>query len=112
MIKKLFLNLINSINGLKEVLKEHSFKIELFLGLPIIYYIILYPINKNYKLLIITIYLLLLAFEILNTAIEKLCDKITKKHDKDIKIIKDLASSSVFIVLITLTVIIIFTIFT
>ena len=112
MIKKLYFNLINSINGLKEVIKEHSFKIELFLGLLIIYYVTLYQFNKNYKLLIITVYLLLLAFEILNTAIEKLCNKITKKNDKDIKIIKDLASSSVFIVLITLTVIIIFTIFT
>ena len=45
---------------------------------------------------------MLLATEIMNTAIEKLSDKFTKDFDNDIKNIKDLSSASVFIVLITL----------
>ena len=55
-----------------------------------------------FKLVITLTYFLLLAFEILNTAIEKLCNKITKNYDMDIKKIKDLASASVFLILIIL----------
>ena len=55
-----------------------------------------------FKLVITLTYFLLLAFEIFNTAIEKLCNKITKDYDKDIKQIKDLASASVFLILIIL----------
>ena len=49
-----------------------------------------------------SIYFLLLAFELLNTAIEKLSDKISKNFDPDIKKIKDISSASVFIILILL----------
>ena len=54
------------------------------------------------KLIIITIYFLLLAFELINTAIEMLSDKISKNFDSDIKKIKDISSASVFIILILL----------
>ena len=64
-----------------------------------------------FKLLIFTVYILLLTFEIINTAIEKLCDKITKELDEDIKIIKDLASASVFVVLLLLIILILSTFF-
>ena len=102
MIKKLFLNFLNSINGLKIVFKESSFGLEIILGIVLIPYVLLTDLIFIVKLLIISTYLLLLAFEIFNTAIEKLCDKITKKIDPDIKKIKDLSSASVFVVLITL----------
>ena len=111
MIKKLYLNFINSINGLKVVCKEHSFVIEILGGIILIPYLIFLELNILFKLLIIFNYLLLLAFEIINTAIEKLCDKITKEIDSDIKKIKDLASASVFVVLTALMVLIIFTFF-
>ena len=102
MIKKLFLNFLNSINGLKIVFKESSFVLEIILGIILIPYVLLVNLSIIIKLLIISTYLLLLAFEIFNTAIEKICDKITKKLDPDIKKIKDLSSASVFVILITL----------
>ena len=102
MIKKLFNNLINSINGLKIVIKESSFILELVLGFFLIPYIFLSNIEFNHKLFLLVLYFLLLATEIMNTAIEKLSDKFTKDFDNDIKNIKDLSSASVFIVLITL----------
>jgi len=52
-----------------------------------------------------------LAFELLNTAIEKLSDKITKNFDEDIKKIKDISSASVFVILSLLIVSLILTIF-
>ena len=111
MIKKLFFNLVNSINGIKVAFKEHSFVTELLGGIVLIPYVLLSDLTDVFKSSIIIVYLLLLAFELLNAAIEKLCDKITKEIDNDIKIIKDLASASVFIVLIVLIILIIFTFF-
>ena len=109
MIKKLYVNLINSLNGLKIVIKENSFILELIGGIFLILYLFITDISTLFKLLILSVYFLLLAFEIFNTSIEKLCDKITKETDKDIKIIKDLSSASVFVVLFILIILIIFT---
>ena len=109
MIKKLYGNLINSLNGLKIVIKENSFILELIGGIFLILYLFIIDISTLFKLLILSVYFLLLAFEIFNTSIEKLCDKITKETDKDIKIIKDLSSASVFVVLFILIILIIFT---
>tara|TARA_B100001029_G_scaffold111762_1_gene92260 strand:+ start:175 stop:519 length:345 start_codon:yes stop_codon:yes gene_type:complete len=108
-IKKLYGNLINSLNGLKIVIKENSFILELIGGIFLILYLFITDISTLFKLLILSVYFLLLAFEIFNTSIEKLCDKITKETDKDIKIIKDLSSASVFVVLFILIILIIFT---
>ena len=47
----------------------------------------------------------MLAFEIMNTAIEKLCDKVTTDINPDIKKIKDLSSAAVFLVLTLLVII-------
>ena len=102
MITKLYKNLINSLNGLKIVISEKSFVMELILGVFLIPYILLSNIDFNHKLFLLVLYFLLLAAEIMNTAIEKLSDKFTKDFDSDIKNIKDLSSASVFIVLITL----------
>ena len=104
MIKKLFNNFLNSLNGLKIVFKEYSFILELILGIFLILYIFLSNIDFTHKITLFVLYFLLLAFEILNTSIEKLCDKITKEHDLDIKNIKDLSSAAVFLILLILVV--------
>ena len=109
MIKKLYGNLINSLNGLKIVIKENSFILELIGGIFLILYLFITDISTLFKILILSVYFLLLAFEIFNTSIEKLCDKITKETDKDIKIIKDLSSASVFVILFILIILIIST---
>ena len=102
MIKKIYKNFINSLNGLKIVINEKSFVMELILGVFLLPYVLISNIDFNHKLLLLVLYFILLATEIINTAIEKLSDKFTKDFDNDIKNIKDLSSASVFIVLITL----------
>ena len=104
-MKKLYFNLINSLNGLKIVFKENSFILEIVLGVFLIPYIFLSNIDFNYKIILSVLYFLLLAFEIMNTAIEKLCDKITTDLDPKIKNIKDLSSAAVFLVLTLLVII-------
>ena len=110
-IKKIFLKLINSINGLKLALTQHAFIAEILGGFILISYLIIADLNNIFKLIIIILYFLLLAFELLNTAIEKLSDKITKNFDEDIKKIKDISSASVFVILCLLIVSLILTIF-
>ena len=110
-IKKLFFNFINSLNGLKIALKEHSFIIEIIGGLILIPYLVITDLNNIFKLIVIVIYFLLLAFELLNTAIEKLSDKISKEYNEDIKKIKDISSASVFIILMLLIISLILTTF-
>ena len=108
-IKKFISNLLNSLNGLRISLNEHSFISEIILGILLIPVLILVEIDSFVRLLIITTYFLLLAFELINTSIEKLCNKITREIDNEIKEIKDLSSASVFIILVILVVLILFT---
>ena len=84
------------------VSKKNSFILELVLGVFLIPYIFLSNIDLNYKIILSVLYLLLLAFEIMNTAIEKLCDKVTTDINPEIKKIKDLSSAAVFVVLLIL----------
>ena len=105
MIKKLYSNLINSLNGLKIVSKENSFILEIVFGVFLIPYIFLSNIDFNYKIILSVLYFFLLAFEIINTAVEKLCDRITTDLDPEIKKIKDLSSAAVFLVLTLLVII-------
>ena len=56
MIKKLYSNLNNSLNGLKIVSKENSFILELVLGVFLIPYIFLSNIDFNYKIILSVLY--------------------------------------------------------
>ncbi|WP_440651016.1 diacylglycerol kinase [Candidatus Pelagibacter sp. HIMB1495] len=68
--------------------------------------------KKNlFKLIIFVTYVTLLALEIINSAIEILCNKITKEYDAEIKKIKDLGSGAVFVILITLIILIVTALF-
>ena len=106
-VKKLFFNLKNSINGLREAQKEHSFLLELIFGMLLIPFLIISEIEIIFKLLIASTYFFLLALELINTAIEKISDKINKDFDLEIKKIKDLSSAAVFIIFLFLIILII-----
>lgn len=106
-VKKQFFNLKNSINGLREAQKEHSFLLELIFGMLLIPFLIISEIEIIFKLLITSTYFFLLALELINTAIEKISDKINKDFDLEIKKIKDLSSAAVFIIFLFLIILII-----
>ena len=108
---KLYKNFLNSINGIKISFKENSLILELIGGIFLLPYLFFLQQSEYLKLLILTVYFFLLAFEIVNTSIEKLCDKITNEYDLDIKRIKDLSSAAVFIVLLILIFLITYTLF-
>jgi len=97
-------NLKNSLRGFKIALSDKSFTTEILLGFVLIPLVVAADVEEwGYKIGTILTYILLLAFELINTAIEKLCDRVTKEHDETIMAVKDMASASVFIVLLCLT---------
>ena len=87
---------INSWNGLIAVTRsEAAFRQELALlavGVPLAFF--LTPdVGKRFALIGVIIFILIV--ELLNTAIEKLSDRVTRDHDLAIKRIKDMGSAAV-----------------
>lgn len=96
-VQKLAANLRNSLNGLVACWGEHSFRLELYtllLGLGVVAWL-----ERPFWMgaLAVASVLLVMMVEALNTAIERLCDRITVKQDPQIKVVKDVASAGVFL---------------
>ena len=92
---------INSRNGLAFAFRsEQAFREEtaaLVLSLPLAWLIGVTPIRK---LELVAVVLLLIVVELLNTAIEKLADRLTTDHDPQIGRVKDMGSAAVGVTLL------------
>ena len=87
-----------ALNGLKIVLKEeHNFRIHLVAAVLAVGLSVILEITKLEFIAVIIAIVLVLAAEIVNTCIEKLCDLISLEHNDQIKIIKDMAAASVLV---------------
>jgi diacylglycerol kinase (ATP) len=95
-VKRLYLATINSWNGLKfAVRSEQAIREELvalLLAIPLAFVIGTTPVRR---LELIVVVLLLIAIELLNTAIEKLSDRLTREIDPQIRDVKDMGSAAV-----------------
>jgi len=95
-VERLWRATINSWNGLIAVTRsEAAFRQELALlalGVPLAFF--LTPdVAKRFMLIGVLVFLLII--ELLNTAIEKLCDRVTRDDDPTIKRVKDMGSAAV-----------------
>ena len=99
-LRKLLGNFQNSIRGVKVALNDSSFYHEVKFGFFIFPIVLISDRSFFGKAVVLGLYLILLAVELLNTAIEKVCDKITTQHDADIKDIKDITSAAVFFIIL------------
>ena len=98
-----------SFNGLRILLNERAAKLELVLIAFALAAFCFY--RSTYALVILVSSVGMLALEAINTALEILCDHITPSRNEAIRKVKDVAASSIFIVIIfqiTYTVITIF----
>ena len=100
-MKRLFLATINSWNGLKfAVRSEQAIREELvalLLAIPLAFIVGTTAVRR---LELIVVVLLLIAVELLNTAIEKLADRLTREIDPQIRDVKDMGSAAVLAALI------------
>lgn len=95
-------NLKNSLSGLRAALSDRSFRAELMLGVVLTPIVATSSALTSLKLTILGTYFFLLAIELINTALEKLCDRVTLEHDLAIKSVKDMASAAVMLTLVVL----------
>ena len=100
-MKRLFLATINSWNGLKfAVRSEQAIREELvalLLAIPLAFIVGTTAVRR---LELVVVVLLLIAVELLNTAIEKLADRLTREIDPQIRDVKDMGSAAVLAALI------------
>lgn len=91
---------VNSWNGLRAAARsEQAIRQELValaLATPLAFLI---GTSAAQALLMIGVVLLLLAVELLNTAIEKLADRLTRERDPEIGVVKDMGSAAVGVAL-------------
>jgi diacylglycerol kinase (ATP) len=95
-VERLWQAVINSWNGLVAVTRsEAAFRQELFLlvlAIPLAF-VLTGDVGRRFMLIGVVVFILII--ELLNTAIEKLSDRITRKNDPAIKAIKDMGSAAV-----------------
>ena len=106
MIKKIRNGFKYSCNGLKATIqKDASFRLEVY-ALPfVLITLAIVQVSPFRKLVMLAAYLLVLCLELLNSAIEKLADRITTEQDAAIGFVKDAASASVMMAFVVVVVI-------
>ena len=91
---------LNTLNGLRAVFGEAAFRQELIalvIAIPLAFVI---GTDLRMQAALIGVILLVMIVELLNTAIEKLCDRITLDHDPVIGRVKDMGSAAVGLTLL------------
>lgn len=89
-------SITNAIRGLWMIFKsERNFQIEVFALLINIFLIFYFHLSTLDAVLIFMVSFMVLSAEIINTAIEKICDFIHPAFDKRIGFIKDIAAGAV-----------------
>jgi diacylglycerol kinase (ATP) len=100
-VERLFRATINSWHGLIACTKsEAAFREELALlvvGIPLAFFV---TGNTGERFALIGVLFFLLIVELLNTAIEKLSDRVTRDNDPLIKRVKDMGSAAIFLSLL------------
>jgi diacylglycerol kinase (ATP) len=95
-VERLWRATINSWNGLIAVTRsEAAFRQELALlalGVPLAFFLTA-DVARRFALIGVLVFLLIV--ELLNTAIEKLSDRVTRDNDPAIKRVKDMGSAAV-----------------
>lgn len=74
---------------------ERNFQIEVFALLINLFLIVFLKLNTVDAAIILIVSFAVLTLEILNTAIEKVCDIIQPEFDLRIKVIKDISAAAV-----------------
>ncbi len=100
-MKRLWRATLNSWNGLVAAAQsEQAFREELVvlaIGVPLAFWL---TADAGKRLALIGTLLVILIVELLNTAIEKLSDRVSRDHDPVLKRVKDMGSAAILLSLI------------
>jgi diacylglycerol kinase (ATP) len=93
---RLYKAAINTWNGLRfATASEQAIREELIILVVALPMSLVVGLTYERSLQLVTVILLLLGVELLNTAIEKLADRVTLEHDPQIGRVKDMGSAAV-----------------
>ncbi|MDE3183879.1 MAG: diacylglycerol kinase family protein [Bacteroidota bacterium] len=85
-------------NGLKDcILHEKNFRIQYILALLVVIAGIFFSLSPTEWMIILLSFAMVLSFEIINSAIEKLCDLVSPDFNLTIKKVKDMSASAVLL---------------
>ena len=100
-MRRIVLAFFNSHAGLAYAIRtEKAVQQEIFLLLAAVPLALLIGVDTWRRAALIASVLALIAVELLNTCIEKLCDHVTPETHPEIKIVKDMGSAAVLLSLI------------
>jgi diacylglycerol kinase (ATP) len=95
-VQRLWRATINSWNGLAAVARsEAAFRLELVVFAVAIPVAFMLTDEGARRILLIGSLVLVIVVELINTAFEKLADRLTRKRDREIGQVKDIASAAV-----------------
>jgi diacylglycerol kinase len=87
---------VNAFHGLRDcILHEKNFRIQYVTALVILIAGIFFRLSSTEWMIIFICFAMVLGFEIINSAIEKLCDLVCPDFNLTIKKVKDMAASAV-----------------
>lgn len=97
-MKKTFRAFKDAGRGLRTVLKEErNFKIEIIVSFLVILFSLIFQFSINEIILLVIAIFMVLSAEIVNTAVEDICDKIEPNYSSSIGKIKDITASYVLV---------------
>jgi len=88
----------NAFRGLKDDMKDKSIILQIVLGIITFVVCLILRISINDWMIVSLCIGCVIASEVFNSCIERLCDLYTNEINEKVKIIKDMASSGVLIV--------------
>ncbi|HSV10415.1 MAG TPA: diacylglycerol kinase family protein [Hanamia sp.] len=89
---------VNAFHGLRDcIFHEKNFRIQYVIAILIVITGIFFRLNATEWVLILICFAMVLSFEIINSAIEKLCDLVCPDFNLTIKKVKDMAASAVLL---------------
>ena len=99
-LKRIFSAFFNSMNGFRIAWRfEHAFRQELVVAIPGIIVAVLLPVTVLERVALISVLVLMLITELVNSAIEAVVDRISLDHHELSKNAKDLGSAAVMLAL-------------
>ena len=91
-------SVLNSVNGILQMLRsERNFQLEILALLINIFLIVYLKLSPEHAAIIFLVCFAVLSAEMLNTAIEKICDFVHPEFSERIGLVKDIAAGGVLL---------------
>jgi diacylglycerol kinase len=95
-MKRVLQSFVFAFNGLKDcILHEKNFQVQFVISIFVVALGFLFSISNAEWLVILICFAVVLSLEIINSAIEKLCDLVCPTFNLTIKKVKDMSASAV-----------------